>query len=176
VGKFSLVKLLYIGVVVNILAILVISGFSVWSQRQLQQNTEELHEHPLAVTRAAMEFRLNIEDTDKYLDKALHHGGLGAEEIGDIHIIEAQAEENIKTLKKLYRGDSSDIDKISSDYEIIKRLSSEAIKICALGKDAEAALYLEKNGWRTAFDNISYNCATVVSFSKSKADEFLNKS
>jgi|GEM_PF-5859477 len=34
-GKFSLVRLLYIGVVVNILALLVVFGFSVLNQRRL---------------------------------------------------------------------------------------------------------------------------------------------
>lgn len=175
-GKFSLVRLLYIGVVVNILALLVVSGFSVLNQRRLQQNTEELHERPLAVMSAVMEFRLNIEDTYKLIDRALHHESFSEEDVGDMRIIETQAEKNIETLKKLYLGESSDVDKISAAYETVKRLSSEAIKIRALGGEKEAALYLEENGWSGAYGDINHRYMTILSFAKSKADEFRNKS
>jgi len=123
-----------------------------------------------------MEFRLNIEDTYKLIDRVLHHESFSEEDVGDMRIIETQAEKNIETLKKLYLGESSDVDKISTAYETVKRLSSEAIKICALGGEKEAELYLEENGWGGAYGDINYRYMTILSFAKSKADEFRNKS
>lgn len=161
-----------------IILLIIVLGYLTWRQNnQLAKQTLEMYEHPLMVQRALGDLKTNVLVMHRGM-KDLFLSESQEELVAVLQVIDQakeQAFSSIDTLYKLYLGPRQDIDSISNNFIIWNTMREETIRLFMDGQKQSAALRTKSNigiaGMQAEL--IFEHIATVDSFARAKADEFL---
>ncbi|MHC4887531.1 MAG: HAMP domain-containing protein, partial [Planctomycetota bacterium] len=150
-----------------------LSFLSIFQMDQLSHFTRKLHDHPLAVSNAVRDIRINIIAMHRYMkDVALAENGAQlaqAERLVEQH--EREALRAFETVLERFLGDMATVTRARQSFLEWKVIRSEVIQLMRDGQRREAAAITKGKGFAHV-QRMENQIQEMASFAKSKGTEF----
>jgi len=166
--------LLKAGFAILLLFVIVIGFISYQHSDRIQQQAEDMYNHPLRVRRAIGELKFSITAMHREMkDLFLPESDIRMPvTLNNIDLLKSSAFEQIDILYEWYLGPHSDIDSLKQNFIVWNSMREETIRLLREGKTTEAAIrtYSEDGIAGRQVDVVFMSLDKVDIFASNKAD------
>ncbi|MBK5274742.1 MAG: GGDEF domain-containing protein [Desulfuromonadales bacterium] len=140
-----------------------------------QEITEELFQHPFAVSNAGLEFRSDVLELRKYmLETILSRKELGDAELAKIALLEDHLDRHFEVIRREFLGDRARVNDIKREMDTWKRIR-EPIKARLNAGNPDGALVLAMQQASPPIEQILVDTDYVISFAQSMGLRFVEE-
>ena len=170
---------LSIGLAVLLLLAIVQGAVSYIQSDRINQQTEDIYNHPLLVRRAIGELKSDILLIQRNLKDICIVGNKDGidSDLNQIEMYKSIASEQLSILKSLYLGPRSDIDTLNQNFILWSSIREETIRLFKDGKNKEASVRVSSAGIRKReAEKVLKALEKIDIFASHKADELYSRS
>ena len=166
-------KKIFAGFVLIVFVVVSLGLYSQWQLSSISQDTDDLYQHPFAVSNAAKNINFNLVSMHRYMKDVV----LAKNEEELLLAVEAVAVHEEKALSEFnvifdrFLGDKSQINKTYRAFNDWKTIRVEVIQLMREGKN-DQAIEITKGKGAVHVGNLNLLVEEFVSFAYSKAEEF----
>ena len=126
--------------VIIFIFVLAMVGISLYQSHKLWEQTQNLYDHPLKVSRALGQIKSDILVLDKDLEAFLQAPGLQVQNrlLASMQDAQKDIRKQIGILKKFYLGPVSDIRNIENEYKNLKVVTGQVVTTARAGNGSKA--------------------------------------
>jgi signal transduction histidine kinase/DNA-binding response OmpR family regulator len=149
-------------------------GAVAWQQTgSMWQQTKTMYDHPLPVSRAIRDFKVDVVSIERDLNELVLTSGeqMTAELLQAIEVYQADASQQLDILQELYLGAAEDVTDLRRHFVEWSAAREETLRLLRQGMKAEAAATLAAIGQDGAYTELEQNAEAVQTFAIQKADE-----
>jgi signal transduction histidine kinase/DNA-binding response OmpR family regulator len=156
-----------------LVAFVIVLGLVAWQQSEsMWQQTKTMYEHPLPVSRAIRDFKVDVVSIERDLNElAQNSDERTAELLQAIEVYKADASQQLDILQELYLGTAEDIAELRLHFVEWNAAREDALRLFREDKKDEAAAALASVGQDGASTELEQHVEAVQTFAMRKADQ-----
>jgi diguanylate cyclase (GGDEF)-like protein len=168
--KAKLNRYLLLDKIIAILGIVLVSFMYSFGLAKQHQITENLLQHPFAVSNAALDLRIDVLEFRKHmLETMLYHKRVDKTELAQINRLEEQMYRDLEIVRRDFSGDQTRVKNIIDEMDIWKKIQMP-IKANLVAGNFDAAERLAMYQASPHIDQILVDIDYVITFARGRAD------
>ena len=172
-NRTQLRRLLILEVCLAVGGIFLVSCLYFQALGRQQKITEELFQHPFAVSNAGLEFRSDVLELRKYmLETMLSHKTVGDTEFARMQLLEEHMNRHLAIIRKEFLGDQARVSDIIREVDSWQKIRAP-IKAQLLAGNPDGALNLAMQQASPHIEQILVDTDYVISFARSRGLRFV---
>ncbi|MDR3579764.1 MAG: GGDEF domain-containing protein [Oryzomonas sp.] len=173
--KAKLNRYLLLDKIIAIIGIVLVSLMYSFGLSKQHKITENLLQHPFAVSNAALDFRIDVLELRKYmLETMLYRKRVDKVELSKINILEEQMYSHLEIVRKDFLGDQTRVKNIIDEMDIWKKIRVPITANLVAG-NFDAAESLAMYQASPHIDQILADIDYVITFARGRANLFVEE-